>query len=282
MSRASGASIAAGPDAADVVYEDFVDPALQKTRRSPRLCRSRQKWRLAILDKYATDNDFREILLKYGETVIPPIAAVDANPETLTLLRSKSNLSWKEWMAKGVLALTGEDGQATIALISRDGMERADELNNSQVEFYQFLPLYDLVHLGSVLGRGHTPTSGEMTWALIDGCFVVMDALSLAALQPEGAAASEAARMEVRTATKQVVRAAGAEAAEEAGAVAGKSLARKRGRPRRCISRNGGQFWPPAGTYQLLRRIPGSSFAPHRSRTGQSWPGRLPQSRLSP
>ena len=33
-----------------------------------------------------------------------------------------------------------------------------------------------------------------MTWALVDGCFVVADVLSLAALQPEGVVAAEAAR----------------------------------------------------------------------------------------
>jgi len=39
-----------------------------------------------------------------------------------------------------------------------------------------------------------------MTWALVDGCFVVADALSLAAVQPEGVVAAEAARSEIKAA----------------------------------------------------------------------------------
>ena len=37
---------------------------------------------LAMLDKYATDPDFREILRAHGAAVIPPIAQTDAGPET--------------------------------------------------------------------------------------------------------------------------------------------------------------------------------------------------------
>jgi len=243
----------AGADAADVVYEDFNDAAMRN--QAVAALAEHGKMALAMLDKYATDADFREILLRYGAGVIPPIAAVDANPETLSLLRSKSNLSWKEWMAKGVLALTGDNGQATIALIKKDGLERAAALNSTQVEFYQFLPLYDLIHLGAVMSRGHAPTSGEMTWALIDGCFVVADAMSLAALQPEGAAAAEAARAEVKTAAKGAVK-VGGEALEEAASVAGRALTK---RSTEAASLHLSKWWAvraAGGTYQVLRRIP--------------------------
>ena len=70
------------------------------------------------------------------------------------------------------------------------------------MQYYQFLPLYDVIHLGNVLRRGYAPTMGETTWALVDGCFVITDVLSLAALQPEGAVASEVVRSEVKAAVR--------------------------------------------------------------------------------
>ena len=71
---------------------------------------------LAMLDKYATDPDFRDILRVHGAAVIPPIAQTDAGPETLAYLRSKSKRSFTESLAKSVLFLSGENGQSTIRL----------------------------------------------------------------------------------------------------------------------------------------------------------------------
>ena len=248
--RGERALTLAGPDAADVVYEDFSGATLRN--QAVAALAEHGKMALAMLDKYAADADFREILRDHGSAVIPPIAAVDANPETLALLRAKSNLSWKEWMAKGVLAMSGDNGQATIKIIKADGLERVAELNSSGVEFYQFLPLYDLVHLGTVMSRGHAPTSGELAWALIDGAFVVADALSLAALQPEGAAAAEAARAEVKSAAKQAAKTAGRELAEDATV----ALAR---RGPEAVSLHLSKWWAvraAGGTYQVLKKLP--------------------------
>lgn len=240
----------AGPDAADVVFEDFSDATLRN--QAVASLAEHGPMALVILDKYASDPDFRDVLRAHGPAVVPPIAAVDANPETLALLRSKSKLSWKEWLARGVLSFSGDNGQATIKLIKTDGLDRVAELNSSGVEFYQFLPLYDLVHLGSVLSRGHAPTSGEMTWALIDGCFVVADALSLAALQPEGAAAAEAARAEVKSSAKAAAKVVGREAVEETGS----ALAR---RGTEAASLHLSKWWAvraAGGTYSVLKKLP--------------------------
>jgi hypothetical protein len=245
---------AAGPDAADVVYEDYADSALRI--QATAALAEHGKMALVMLDKYSADNDFREILLKHGAAIIPPIASVDASPETLALLRSKDKLSWREWMAKGVLSMSGDNGQATIALIKKDGLERVTELNSTQTEFYQFLPLYDLAHLGTVVSRGQSPTSGEMAWALIDGCFVVADVLSLAALQPEGAAAAEAARSEVKSVAKQAAKAVGSELVEDATAVASRNLT-KRGAE--AASLNLSKWWAVrsvGGTYKVLSQVP--------------------------
>ncbi len=100
-------------------------------------------------------------------------------------------------------------------------------MNQSEIQFYQFLPLYDVIHLGNVLRRGYSPTSSEMTWALVDGCFVVTDVLSLAAIQPEGAVAAETVRTEVKAAVREGARSASREFAESGVESAAKALGRR-------------------------------------------------------
>jgi hypothetical protein len=248
----------AGPDAADVVYEDYADPTLRN--QAVEALAEYGPMALAMLDKYATDADFREILRIHGAPVIPPIARTDAGPQTLATLREKRKRSLTESLALSVLFLSGENGQATIQTIKNDGLERVASLNDTEVTFVQFLPLYDLLHLGNVLRSGYAPTAGEMTWALIDGCFVVADALSLATVQPEGVVAAEAARTELKAATREAVKALGREAVEEGtgsvtralakkGAVGGVEAATER------VSR----WWAvraAGGTYKVLRQLP--------------------------
>ena len=120
----------------------------------------------------------------------------------------------RDRLAYSVLAAVRESGQATIATIKHDGLERITSLNDTNVEFYQFLPLYDLCHLGNVMRQGFAPTTGEMTWALVDGCFVVADALSLVVVQPKGVVAAEAVCAEVKAATRETAKAIGREAVE--------------------------------------------------------------------
>jgi hypothetical protein len=170
--------------------------------------------------------------------------------------RSKTGKSLTETLARGVLALSGDNGQATIRTIKADGLERVAELDSSELQFYQFLPLYDLVHLGRVMGQGYASTSGEMTWALIDGCFVTLDVLSLTAVQPEGALATEAARAEVRAATRQAAHSATRELAEQGAQSAGKGLVR---RGAEAIAERLARWWAvrqAGGTYRVLRRLP--------------------------
>jgi hypothetical protein len=238
------ALVNAGPDAARVVYGDFADSALR--RRAVEAIAAHGPSALAILDKYAADPDFRSILLSYGATVIPPIAHSDASPEILVKLQAKKDRSFTESLANVVLFASGDNGQATIRRIKADGLERVASLNATDIKFYQFLPTYDLLHLGNVLKNGHSPTSGEMTWALIDGCFVIADVLSLATLQPEGAVASEAVRTEVKSAVRAgaTITGRGLKETGDLGASATRRLAR---------------WWAvrsAGGTYQVLRRAP--------------------------
>lgn len=244
----------AGAGAADVVYDEFTDASL----REPAVASLAEHgpMALAMLAKYASDPGFREILRKYGPRVIPPIAAVDSSPEALAALRAKRDKSWTETVAQGVLALSGDSGQATINTIREDGIERAESLNSTSMEFYQFLPLYDILHLGNVMTRGHAPTSGEMTWAAVDGAFAVADVLSLLALQPEGVAASEVARSEVKAAGKATVRVAGRELTEEAAEVAGKALTRDGAEQTTARLSRWYAVQLAGGTYQVLRRMP--------------------------
>jgi hypothetical protein len=256
----------AGADAADVVFGDFADATLR--RQAVEALATHGPMALAILDKYAADPDFRDVLRTHGAAVIPPIAQADAGPEALAYLQAKTRRSFSESMALAALFAAGENGQAVIRTIQEDGLERVAQLNDGVIRFYQFFPLYDVIHLGNVLRRGYAPTSGEMIWAVIDGCFVVADVLSLAAVQPEGALAAEAIRSEVKGAVRQGVRSAGRELAETSGEAAGKALTRHQAGS--SLERAGAEgtaaasdrlarWWTvrsAGGVYQVLRRLP--------------------------
>jgi hypothetical protein len=248
----------AGPDAADVVFGDFGDPTLR--RQATLALGAHGAMALAILDKYALDPDFRDVLRSHGAAAIPPIAQVDAGPQTIAFLQNKTQRTFREALALSALSLAGENGQATIRTIRRDGLERVAQLSDGTIRFYQFLPLYDVIHLGNVMRQGYAPTSGEMTWALVDGCFVVADVLSLAALQPEGAAAAEAIRTEVKGAVRQGVKSTARELAEAGGESTGEALARRAAAEGTSTATERLARWwavrSVGGIYQVLRRLP--------------------------
>jgi hypothetical protein len=248
----------AGADAADVVFDDVPDPGLRAPavealgRYGPMAA--------AMIAKYGDDPDFRFVLARDGAAAIPPIARADVAPEVLLRLQQKPRRSFTESLAKEILSLSGEDGQAAIRAIRRDGLARVEELDATGVEFYQFLPLYDLAHLADVVRRGHAPTGGELAWAALDGAFVVADVLSLSALQPEGAAASEAARSEVKAATREAIEAGGRELVEEAAGAVAPGLARRgAGALATGAAGRSARWWAvrsAGGTFAVLRRLP--------------------------
>ncbi len=247
----------AGGDAADVVYEEYSDPLL-RTQAVASLAQY-GPMAAAMLAKYASDSDFREILRRHGPAIIPPVARSDVAPETLLMLQQKARRSLSESLAQEVLTLSGESGQATIRLIREEGLGRVQALNDSEVKFYQFLPLYDLVHLTGVVGQGHAPTRGEMAWALLDGCFVVADVLSLSALQPEGAAASEVIRAEVKASTREAVRSGTREVVEEVVESTAPALGRQGAETALEAGGRLSRWWAvraAGGTFELLRRLP--------------------------
>jgi hypothetical protein len=256
----------AGPDAADVVFGDFSDATLR--RQATLALGTHGAMALAMLDKYAADPDFREVLRTHGAAAIPPIAQADAGPQTIAFLQAKTRRSFRESLALTALFAAGENGQATIRTIRNDGLKRVAQLGDSTIQFYQFLPLYDVIHLGNVMRQGYAPTSGEMTWALVDGCFVVADVLSLAAMQPEAAAAAEALRSEVKGAVRQGMKSAGRELAEAGGESAGAAIARQetvKGIERAAADGTStaterlARWWTvrsAGGVYQVLRRLP--------------------------
>ncbi|MFO0887837.1 MAG: hypothetical protein U0790_01695 [Isosphaeraceae bacterium] len=256
----------AGPDAADVVYGDFADPLLRK--RAVEALGAYGPMALVILDKYAVDADFRDVLRTHGGAVIPAIAQADASPEALALLQSKERRSLQESLAKLALLASGDNGQSVIRTIRKDGLERVAYLYQSGVQVQQFLPLYDVLHLGNLLRRGHTPTSGEITWALVDGCFVVVDLLSLAAIQPGAAVAAEAVHSELKSAAREGARSIGRELLEQGGESAGKTLQAGRALPGVGTAVSGGveavagraaRWWTvrsAGGVYQVLQRLP--------------------------
>ncbi|GIW86145.1 MAG: hypothetical protein KatS3mg108_0469 [Isosphaeraceae bacterium] len=235
----------AGADAADVVYGALDDPLLR--HQAVAALAEYGSMAAAMLAKYAFDDDFRHILGRDGPAVIPPIARADAAPEVLLKLRGVPRKSFTEALAEQVLSLSGENGQAVIRTIRHDGLARVQELDRGEVRFDMFLPLYDLLHLGGVVARGHTPTSGEMAWALIDGCLIVMDVVSLAALQPAAAAAAEAARSEVKATARAAVRSAGREAVAQTAQTLGSATSKA------------ARWWAvraAGGTYRVLTHWP--------------------------
>ncbi|MFM7315959.1 MAG: hypothetical protein ACKO5E_03330 [bacterium] len=187
----------AGADSAEVVYSDYSDRTLRSKAVDALAEHGVQA--AVVLEKYASDSEFREILRKYGSSIIRPISQTDLSPEMVARLREQTSRTTFESLALGVMSLSGESGQATIHMIHDDGLERVAALQKSDLSAVEFLPLYDLTHLGNILRKGYSPTSGEWTWALVDGAFVAADLLSLAAIQPEGVAASELTRSQVKS-----------------------------------------------------------------------------------
>jgi hypothetical protein len=107
-----------------------------------------------------------------------------------------------------------------------------------------------------------------MTWALVDGCFVIADVLSLAAIQPEGAVAAEAVRTEVKAAVREGARSAGRELVETGIAPAARVAASRpslRGLERAgaegsaAMSQRWARWWTvrsAGGLYQIMRQVP--------------------------
>ena len=192
---------AAGADAAEVVYTDYSD----------RILRNKAVEALAehgipaaiVLEKYASDSQFREILRQHGSAIILPIAQTDVNPEVVAKLRQQTSRTTFESLAMNVMSLSGESGQATIKMIHDDGLERVASIQKTNLSAVEFLPLYDLTHLANIMRKGYAPTSGEWTWALVDGAFVAADVLSLATIQPEGVVASELTRSQIKSVGKK-------------------------------------------------------------------------------
>ncbi len=256
----------AGPDAADVVFGDYSDPALR--RQAVIALAEHGTMALAMLDKYSADPDFRDILRAHGPAVIPPVARTDSGPDTINVLQRKNNRSLTESLALAAIFASGDNGQATIRTIKHDGLERVAQLDQTSVQYYQFLPLYDVLHLGNVLRKGYAPTSGEAAWALVDGCFVITDVLSLVALQPEGAIASEAVRSEVKAAVREGTKTLGRDLISSGSDAAAKALVRKEVGAGLAGAASGGssavskrlaRWWSvrsAGGLYQVLKRWP--------------------------
>ena len=204
----------------------LADPALQTTGSRWRWP-STERWRWPCSTSTRPTRDFQDILRAHGAAVIPPIARTDPGPETLNVLQRKNNRSLTESLALAALFASGDNGQATIRTIKNDGLERVAQLDQTSVQYYQFLPLYDVIHLGNVLRRAMRRRRARRAWALVDGCFVITDVLSLAALQPEGAVAAEAVRSEVKAAVREGTKTLGRDLIASGSDAAAKALVRK-------------------------------------------------------
>ena len=159
---------------------------------------------LAMLDKYAADPDFREILRAPRRRSHPADRPDRRRSRDARLPRRQEQALVHRIARPGGPVRLGRQrpGDDPHDQERRPGTRRPAR-SDRRCSIYQFLPLYDVIHLGNVLRRGYAPTTGEMTWALVDGCFVITDVLSLVALQPEGVVAAEAVRSEVKAAVRE-------------------------------------------------------------------------------
>lgn len=244
----------AGPDAAGVVFADYVEENLRLAVVDG-LARL-GKPALAVLTKYAEDGDFRQILRHYGSDVLPPIIEADFAPELLQALRSKPDRTSMESLALGVTYLSGGSGQAMIQTIRDDGLERVHQIQSTDLAAYQLLPLYDVLHLGDVVRRGYSPTKGELTWAVVDGCLVVIDALSLLSFQPEGVALAEAGRSQLKATAREAAQAIGREAVDGASRSARRGGAAALGDEAAEFAARAWLVQSAGGAFELLRRLP--------------------------
>jgi hypothetical protein len=243
-----------GADGVDLVEAWYASPEMR--RHAAEALAEFGPMALAVLEKFAEYAEFREILVRFGAAVVPPIAQSDESFRSLATLEGKSDKTIPEMMAQGVLAVSGESGQATIRMIRIDGLERAREVQTTELHFAQFLPTYDILHLGHVMARGHAPTSGESAWALVDAAFLVWDGLSLLAIQPEGAVVGEATRSSVKSAARGALQATSDEWIEGVVGAVGKRSAR--GSAEQAIER-ASRWWAvrkAGGPFRLMLERP--------------------------
>ncbi len=89
---------------------------------------------------------------------------------------------------------------------------------------------------------------------------MVVDALSLIAVQPEGVAAAEAARAEIKAATREGIKVVGDALAERGTQAATRALARQgSAQGVEAMTERLSRWWAvrlAGGTYQVLRRVP--------------------------
>jgi hypothetical protein len=251
--RGEAAIKSTGADSAEVVYQDYSDKDLRE--KAVEALADHGLTAAVMLEKYASDTQFREILRRHGSAIILPIAQSDLSPELVAKLRDKASRSTTESLALGVMSLSGDSGQATIQIIHDDGLARVAQIQKTNISAVEFLPLYDLTHLANVLTKGYRPTSGEWSWALMDGAFVVADVMSLFAIQPEGVLAAEMTRGQVKTLGKTAAR-EGAESVVDrsvkAGLQAGEQVTAS-------TARRANQWWAvrsAGGLQKVLKQMP--------------------------
>jgi hypothetical protein len=157
-------------------------------------------------EKHGSAPQFQRIIERDGALAILAVASACSAEEARQFLADKPERSWTESLALTALRLAGDSGTKTIHMIDRDGLERAETVANSNLNFYQFLPLYDLSHLGGIVVKGYLPTRGEFVWAGVDAALIAVDVVSLLTFQPEGVVASEAARTGIKASARTTVK----------------------------------------------------------------------------
>ena len=229
---------------------------------------------LAMLDKYAADPDFREILRGHGAAVIPPIASTDSGAlERSPISGARQAHVHRVARPGGPLRLRRQRPGDDPHDQERRPRARGPARSNQR----PVLPVPSLVRRdppGQRPATGLCADVGRNDLGVVDGCFVITDVLSLAALQPEGAVAAEAVRSEVKAAVREGAKTVSETSSSSRHRVGRKVLGPRRGGNRARGSRESGRVSgrkkagamvvrcdPAGGLYQVLQAVSRSPAA---------------------
>ena len=135
-----------GPDAATIAFESY-EPPLRE--RAVEAIAEYGPAALAMLAKYAEDPGFREILGRYGPAVIPPIARADAVARIAGRAQGEAGpIDPGERRLRDGLDVEGERPAGHRPDPRRRDRAGPRRSATSETAYYEFLPLYDVLHLG--------------------------------------------------------------------------------------------------------------------------------------
>ncbi len=196
-----------GPDAALVVFDQFVDPT-RKTQAVRALAEHGPE-ALVILTKYGADEQFLDLLDRDGPAIIPPIARADAAGLVQLEIQQRPTRAWDDWVALGILYLNQTDGQEVLDAIAEHGLESLAAIDPFGTASGALFPLYDLLHLVQLVGQDHSSTRSALSRSVLDGCLRVLQTIRPSAIPETNPRTDAASTLEARSTVRNAARALG-------------------------------------------------------------------------